>query len=227
MAESHFATYFHHASVQNAVRAGEIEEFCKGLQPSAEVEGRARGRWQPICDGHVLMSIIASYATLEVSVNELVREGYLQPVRQIREWPKRIFEYFMRKNGLYKSQIILETSDADSFNKETDMVYKNANLVMSLRHYFIHHYPERIDTNEEEPVTDLGGALKTRNFDIDLIWSDEDSIYFPGRCLGFGLAKWCIEAVVDYLEEFEDRLGAQIPAVGRYDIYMSDLDDVK
>lgn len=134
---------------------------------------------------------------------------------------------FNNKNGLLKSQLILEASSADPFHEGEDMAYKDAYLVRRLRNYFIHHYPERIDTRSEEPVTNLGGALKTRDFDIDLVWLDEDSIYFPSKCLGFGLARWCIEAIVEYVGAFEDRLGVENPSLGDYDIYMADLDDVK
>lgn len=160
---------------------------------------------------YATMSIIASVAFLEATINEI----YLDAVDKNKNifpnyddciinslasiWP--ILEEYKART-LSKYQTILEISKKDKFKKGA-LPYQAVQELIDLRNILIHYKPEW--SNKENKFSDLQAKLRNKNI-VDNPYSHKNDPAFPKKILSFDCAAWAIESSYNFVKEFLDKM---------------------
>lgn len=160
-------------------------------------------RWSKIHDAHIATSFTESFAGIETLINE-----FLDSTRSSDQVEFFVSVYpgdFFRVSPLEKYQTVLRIH-GNPFDKGSEP-YQSANLVRRIRNYFVHYEPEWLAVNENEPDSDIGRELITKDFELNPF--REEDPFFPGKCLSYGCAKWTFSKSMDFVEEFLKRVDSQ------------------
>ncbi|MCL5737129.1 MAG: hypothetical protein M1303_00570 [Bacteroidetes bacterium] len=84
--------------------------------------------------------------------------------------------------------------------------YQDADLLVKLRNYLAHFYPEALKTPgsddfTEEDIHKLGKRFQSKNLTFNPFTSPGNP-FFPDQCLGHGCAEWAVNASVKFVNEF-------------------------
>lgn len=163
---------------------------------------------------HVTAGVLSSVAFLEAAINELLKdardshESYIEPlssddrrglasVWQTEEEPEEPF-----LTTLQKYEQALAKTARTKFDRGA-ILYQNAKLVTDLRNALVHYRPE---SGTEDTLDKLGRALRNK-FPANRLMEGARNPYFPDHCLGAGAARWAVDSVESFADEFFDRLG--------------------
>ena len=109
-----------------------------------------------------------------------------------------------RKAGvLVKYQSFLKHCGKSRYSQEKSQIFINAFRVTQLRNQLIHYKPKSYDGTNEYFLRDL---LKGKFPDNKLVSQPSANAWFPTTCLGYGCAKWSIEAVKTFADDFCNRV---------------------
>jgi len=111
-----------------------------------------------------------------------------------------------------KYQIALILSDNEPFSNE-DSLYQKIITITQLRNALIHYQPEWIELNEDpkierQKMKKLEKKLQQEKFPLNPFIADYMEFY-PVRCLGYGCTKWVYDNSINFVIEFENRMGIE------------------
>ncbi len=179
-----------------------------------------------IMDQHLAFvtgSIVASVFFLEAGINETFSdcagEFIITPtifVEQLTQKTRELMGELWRSPGFGRSSILekyetaLKLASKKQFSKD-DSLRQDVQIIISLRNYLAHYKPERILSTfygfEGDDRAGLGKQLAKKKFELNPFISDDYPPFFPHKCLGYGLAKWCVSGSVRFADEFHKRMG--------------------
>ena len=155
----------------------------------------------------VTAAVLSSVAYLSASINELYLEvkKLSQPDQpQVRReldllidaWPR-----IARVQVLQRYQLALSVADADQFNPG-EMPYLDADNLVRLRDAIISYEPEWDDERGNRHT--LESRLQKKFPPSPLVSSRRP--WWPDQCLGSGCAKWAVETVQVFTNDFYERM---------------------
>ncbi|GAB7121160.1 hypothetical protein [Natrinema sp. JCM 9743] len=212
-----------------ADEAKRIEEILIGKPDQSDGESKPRFDTRiPIGNRHdvyVVNSITSSLSFLEAAINEfydshlevingeskridgadntIENESFYELIENLEEIEDRDFE---RLPVLKKYQRLLAFADKSPFDQGREP-YQSAYLLKEWRNRLVHAEVEWVDLDEEgEPsfAKSLEGKFKKNPIDPDLP--------FPRPYLSYDCSKWCIESAFEFVEEFYNRMGLELPS---------------
>ena len=156
---------------------------------------------------YVTAAVLSSVAYLSASINELYLEvrklsqsGQPHVRRElnllVEAWPR-----ISRVQVLQRYQLALAVADADQYNP-TRMPYHDADSLIRLRDALISYDAEWDDEKGKHHT--LQERLAHRFEPSPLVSSRRP--WFPDRCLGAGCAKWAVETVQVFTNDFYSRM---------------------
>lgn len=96
---------------------------------------------------------------------------------------------------------------------EGESPYQDAYLVTKLRNALVHYKPELVTVWATDPRKDtqqkIEGMLRSKSFKNPFV--AEAQPYFPNRCLSYGCARWTVQSVINFTDEFYKIVGLPIP----------------
>lgn len=183
----------------------------------AEIESEEKHmEWpQPRWDearGNALAAVLLAAASLESSVNELYQQAVDSDGNALKSlsetqmkllaelWPE-----IEKLSPMRKHQVALVAMGHEPMCKGQEP-YRSADGLMRLRNALVHFKPEWDSDLKDHrsleqrlshlfPVSALADRTKGR-----MVW-------LPQKCLGAGCAKWAIESVVQFSQQFVNTLG--------------------
>ena len=156
---------------------------------------------------YVTASVISAVAYLSASINELYLEvrklsqsGEPHVRREldllIEAWPR-----ISKVQVLQRYQLALAVADADQYNPAR-MPYLDADNLIRLRDALLSYDPEWDDERGRHHT--LESRLNKKFPPSPLVSSRRP--WFPDRCLGAGCAKWAVETVQLFTNDFYQRM---------------------
>ena len=188
----------HIISAHHFARSAEsIESLGGDIPPSEKWKYRA----------YVTGAVLSSIAYLSASINELyldVRKLSESGEPQVRReldllldaWPR-----IARVQVLKRYQLALSVADADQYNPAR-MPYLDADNVIRLRDALLSYDPEWDDERGKRHT--LESRMKHKFAPSPLVSSRRP--WFPDQCLGSGCAKWAVESVQVFANDFYRRM---------------------
>ena len=190
----------HH--IISAHNLAQSAESLEGLDPG---EAPPEEKWR--YRAYVTAAVLSAAGFLEAAINELYLE--LQKVTQsedshlrhelallVNAWPQ-----IAKSPVLQKYQIALSVTDADQYNEDASP-YAEAESVVRLRDALLSYAPEWDDTRGNHQL--LEARLKDAFPPSPLVSSQRP--WFPDRCLGSGCAKWAVNTVQVFTNDFYERM---------------------
>lgn len=155
----------------------------------------------------VTAAVLSSVAYLSASINELYLEvrklsqsgepGVRRELDLLVEaWPR-----ISRVQVLQRYQLALAVADADQYNPSR-MPYLDADSLIRLRDALISYDPEWDDERGKHHT--LESRLQKKFAPSPLVASRRP--WFPDQCLGSGCAKWAVETVQVFTNDFYRRM---------------------
>lgn len=156
---------------------------------------------------YVTASVLSAVAYLSASINELylevrkLSESGEPHVRReldllIEAWPR-----ISRVQVLQRYQLALSVADADQYNPQR-MPYLDAENLIKLRDALLSYDPEWDDERGKHHT--LEARLQKKFPPSPLVSARRP--WFPDRCLGAGCAKWAVETVQVFTNDFYRRM---------------------
>lgn len=156
---------------------------------------------------YVSSAVLSSVAYLSASINELYLEvrklsqsgepGVRRELDLLMDaWPR-----ISKVQVLQRYQLALAVADADQYNPDR-MPYLDADNLVRLRDALISYDPEWDDERGKHHT--LESRLQKRFPPSPLVSSRRP--WFPDRCLGSGCAKWAVETVQLFTNDFYRRM---------------------
>lgn len=177
-----------------------------------ELEHRGRATQQIISEqkSYVTAAIFSAVSFLEANINELFWDS-AQNKSGLKDWDYNLMQ---KMEAAYRSRILdrasfgtLEKYDlvlifADKkVMDQGNAIYQNVKCLIRLRNCLIHYEPKWIDQGKAQ---ELEKNLKGRFMLNPLV--DENSLFFPHRCLSHDCAKWAVESCVSFTDTFYRKL---------------------
>lgn len=186
--------------------AGKIETEHKG-KSAFNIEHRA----------YVMNAILSSVSFLETCINEIFQDAsdgqssYIQPLNEntqqlLGTYWKSVMKENRRDNLsiLAKYEAALNLDKKDQFTKGENL-YQNVDLVIKLRNELIHFKPSTLSSHDVDE-NNFKNKLKGK-FSLNVLMENSGNPFFPDKCLGYGCAKWAVEACKDFTNAFFSKLG--------------------
>lgn len=156
---------------------------------------------------YVTAGVLSSVAYLSASINELYLEvrklsqsgepGVRRELDLLVEaWPR-----ISKVQVLQRYQLALAVADADQYNPDR-MPYLDADNLVRLRDALISYDPEWDDDRGKHHT--LESRLQKKFPPSPLVSSRRP--WFPDQCLGSGCAKWAVETVQSFTNDFYRRM---------------------
>lgn len=145
-------------------------------------------------------SIMCANASIESLINELFMDPNLELRSKISNFENTFWGKIERKPILEKYQhaiLLLERPLLD----ENSTNYKNVWVLNELRNFLVHYKPTW-DAEKQRKI-DLTNELNGKFQPSPFIPNNSDFITM--RCMGFGLSKWAINSVFNFLHDFYDQ----------------------
>lgn len=167
----------------------------------------------------VSTAIFSAVSFLEATINELFDDAvenkerfdgllYLDEnlLMQMEDW---WITKGIKAPTLEKYQKILKLADKSKFNKGTQP-YQDVKLVTQLRNSLVHYKPEWSNTVLNTKLE----VIKVEDSFIDKLKGKFElcpfvapaNAFFPDKCLGYGCAKWAIDSILKFTDEFLERM---------------------
>ena len=181
------------------------EDEYDDSQPSSELRDEHRS--------YVIGSIITAVCYLEATINELFTN--VKYISRSNEWSPDVTQKMNEEWDKERSlQLIIKYERAlcivksESFDRGAEP-YQSAASLIFLRNALIHYKPEWIGTGESYNKTlneKLRQKLENKIKKLNPM-TQEGSLFFPHRCLGYGCAKWAVESSLNFSNEFFSKIG--------------------
>ena len=190
-----------------------IDEIEFPIDPAQKREHRS----------YAMASILSSVAFLEASLNELLAsasDDYLPvgggrgPLTDIERQALYDVRGQLGPPFLNKFQRVLTLLDRQPFDTATQP-YQDTDTLVKLRNMLVHAIPARIPLGSTIQIAendiqiaenDVLKILASKNFALHP-FADENSPFFPDKCLGAACAKWAENTARTFADEFFSRLG--------------------
>jgi hypothetical protein len=169
-------------------------------------------------------AIFSAAAFLEATINELLADaaepngGHLAPlgastVKTIAEMWDHGVPRTARFPVVEKYEIALTLAGRPAMDRG-GAAYRDAVLLAKLRNALIHYEPDWLpdpDTPSTVPhPDDKWGKQFAKRFPMNTKANDQ-APFFPTRMLGYGCARWSVQAAVTFADQFFVRLGLMAP----------------
>lgn len=188
----------HIISAHHFARSAEDIEAHGGDVPQGE-------KWR--YRAYVSAAVLSSVAYLSASINELylevrkLSESEQPGVRReldllVEAWPR-----ISKVQVLQRYQLALAVADADQYNASR-MPYLDADSLVRLRDALISYDPEWDDDRGKHHT--LESRLQKKFSPSPLVSSRRP--WFPDQCLGSGCARWAVETVQVFTNDFYRRM---------------------
>ena len=181
------------------------EDEYDDSQPSSELLDEHRS--------YVIGSIITAVCYLEATINEVFTD--VEDISRSNEWSPDVAQKMKetwhneRELGLIeKYEKALCIVKSESFNRGAEP-YQSAASLIYLRNALIHYKPEWVGTGESYNKTvneKLRQKLEKKIKKLNPM-TQEGSLFFPHRGLGYGCAKWAVESSLNFSNEFFSKIG--------------------
>ncbi len=154
---------------------------------------------------YVVGSIMTSVASVEARINEFYLDatdnllGSILDASQqglLTELWKPLDE--KRVPVLQKYQIALTAIKSSKFDTSKGP-YQDVSLLIDLRNMLVHFKPEW--DNDQRKHKKIEEKLRGR-FELNPFWPNENSIFFPFKCLSHGCASWAVRSSMHFILEF-------------------------
>jgi len=198
-----------------------------------EIEMSKTSKYPDVYGSHhayTINSIISSVAFLETYINQfycsLIDAPFPNQKKIVGKKLHRIQKMWamgIPRTASYsipkKYQIALILSDNVSFS-DKDPIYQKIITITQLRNALIHYEPEWTELNEDpqierEKIKKLGKKLQHEKFPSNPFVNDYMEFY-PVRCLGYGCTKWVYDNSLNFVIEFENRMGIESTDLKEY-----------
>lgn len=201
-----FSSHLMASSATLADHAKEIEDSHSG-EPRFDVAHR----------GYVVSSIISAVSFLEAMINELFQDAYddhtpkngaITPLeintRHLMAEYWRATDSGIRGGTLDKCQALLRFTGAEVLQKDTNP-YRDALYAIQLRNAIVHFRPQDLSSDVPHKLQD---RLKGKFADNQMM-EDSGNPWWPNKCLGWGCARWSLEAVTELADHLVKTTGVQ------------------
>ncbi|MEO8194281.1 MAG: hypothetical protein ABI681_10560 [Gemmatimonadales bacterium] len=192
-------------SRHHIISAHHFAESAEAIEDSDSDDIPQEEKWR--YRAYVTASVLSAAAFLQASINELYLElqklsesGQPQLRRELAELV-RVWPQIVRAPVLQKYQHALSVADADQYN-ETRMPYVDADSLVRLRDALLSYQAEWDDSRGKHQTLEKRLAKK---FPPSPLVSSQRP-WFPDRCLGAGCAKWAVQTVQVFTNDFYQRM---------------------
>lgn len=161
---------------------------------------------------YAIGAVVMAVSALEASINELYLEAVDRNTHALGALTAEqiaqlevLWEAVDRTQILAKYQLVLAVCGKERLAKGAEP-HQSADALIDLRNAVVHFKPEWDDELDEHARLEKRLA---RKFDSCVLASRAQGrmVWFPGRCLGAGCAKWAVATVERFVVEFCGRLG--------------------
>jgi len=210
-----YRTYYSLQHLLSAVlfarKAYALEENRSGDLATLRIDHRA----------YVTGSIITAVAFLEATINELFADAGDESVNRMKQLTPslralmaQMWSLKVPRTASYaiseKYQIALTLAGAPPFLSRQQPL-QDVSILVELRNELIHYEPvwrdERVPDDANEANSDrLGRKLRSILRNELNPFAEGWMPYFPDHCLGYGCAKWSVEASTRFVDEFFQRI---------------------
>ena len=197
------------------------------LEKCQEIENLKTSKYPDVFVPHhayIINSIFSSVAFLETYINEfycsLIDDTQFPIKKKISGKNKhriqKMWNMDIPRTASYpitkKYQVALILSDKEPFSNQ-DPIYQKIFTITKLRNELIHFEPKWTEIFDDPEIerkmmTGVGKQLQHENFSLNP-FVKEYMEFFPVRCLGYGCAKWVYENSLNFVIEFDNRMGIE------------------
>lgn len=173
--------------------------------------------------GYVVSSIISAVGFLEAMVNELFQDAFddhtppggaitpLSPhTHQLMKEYWRATDCGVRGSTLDKCHALLTFTDNQALEKDAQP-YRDAQYAIQLRNAIVHFRPQDLSPDEPHKIE---SRLKGK-FAENRMMTNSGNPWWPNKCLGWGCARWSLEAVTALADYLVSKTGIE-PAYARF-----------
>jgi hypothetical protein len=167
--------------------------------------------------GYVISSIVSATSFLEAMVNELFQDafdgftpkhGAITPLsdqaRQLMAEYWRATDGGARGRTLDKCQALLTFTGNDPLEKGKQP-YQDAQLAIELRNALVHFRPQDLSPDDPDKM-----ELRLKGkFPEHPRMTSSGNPWWPSKCLGWGCAKWSLEAVTALADHLVNATGVE------------------
>lgn len=174
------------------------------------------GQYEPVFNikhrSYIHNSILSSVAFLEAAINELFQDAHDEHQSYVNDLDQDVIENLshhwanteLKRNyerTLDKYQQALIIAGKEKF--ETDInPFQNTFLVIILRNFLTHYKPKSVGNDNPHP---LESKLKGK-FPLNKKYEKSGNTDFPDKMLGMGCARWSLDSVNIFADEFFKRM---------------------
>jgi hypothetical protein len=196
------------------------------MQKCYEIENSKTSKYPDVYTPHhayIINSILSSVTFLETYINEFYCSLSDYPFScQIKKKItgkkllriQQMWNLGIPRTASYsipeKYQVALILSDKKPFSNQ-DPLYQKILTIKKLRNELIHYEPQLKEIFDDPEIerkmmTGVGKQLQHENFPLNP-FVGEYMEFFPVRCLGYGCTKWVYDNSLNFVTEFENRMG--------------------
>lgn len=196
---SYLSLHLLYAALQFAHSAQALEEAVPRLHPH-----------DPRHRSYVLGSVMSATTFLDAVVNEVLQDASDNADEYCKQLPAGVrarlatlweqSDRGKRFSTLERYAMALSMSDKESMPKGSAPT-QEAQLVVQLRNWIVHYRPE---DQPDGQVPKLGEQLRNR-FESNRIM-DPNNQWFPDRALSAGCARWAVDAIKAFTDEWCRRM---------------------
>lgn len=154
---------------------------------------------------YVVGSIMTSVASVEARINEFYLDATDNLLGSILDSSQQDLLAQLWKpldekriSLLQKYQIALAAIKRSKFDPSKGP-YQDVSLLIDLRNMLVHFKPEW--DNDQKKHKKIEEKLRGR-FELNPFWPQEDTIFFPFKCLSHGCANWAVSSSMNFILEF-------------------------
>jgi hypothetical protein len=152
---------------------------------------------------YVIGSVLSAVAFLEATVNEIFVEPRLFAMSpELQRIFRKLWDCDLANSSvLVKYEIALLLKGAPEFARG-QQPFQDVDLVIKLRNALVHYKPEWQPLEQPQRME----KLLRNKFTLNPLAGNDD-VFFPGKCLSYGCAKWAVRSVLAFGNEFFKRFG--------------------
>lgn len=172
----------------------------------------------------VISGIISSVLFLESNINEFYSDANEYPdgsvkgldeiqIKRIANIHKTNTHTFSGDGILKKYALALTVCDKEGIDKSKS-TYENVKILIQLRNFLIHNFPETVYTNDTETTysgDNYSKLLKRLEGKFELNQLLPHNPTFPDRIYSTGCVKWSFKSAINFVDMFYERLGIRKP----------------
>lgn len=193
--------------MQEAIHLAELSQNCEVVNAGKTF---ADGDFFDHHRAYVVGSIMTSVASIEARINEFYLDAADKLLGSILDNSQQglLAELWKplderKVNILQKYQIALTAIKCNKFDISKGP-YQDISLLIDLRNMLVHFKPEWDDNQKKHKKIEQ--KLQGR-FELNPFWPEDDSIFFPFKCLSYGCASWAVRSSMNFIFEFFTLIG--------------------